>query len=190
MNCEQRLQTTQSVKQPEKSSSVLSALGRKLGKFVQRLKLSNLETILHRHPKIIFLDVDGVLNRGFDVDPNNEIERKRCLYLAYLVYRTNAKIVVHSSWKYNKGMLAKLRSALKECGLHIYDVTPTILGEKCGRVNEIRQWMSEHTFDEKHWVVLDDWVKPFSGKNHSTLTGQLIWANGILLFDQNPLSGG
>ena len=121
------------------------------------MKLSNLETTLHRHPKIIFLDVDGVLNRGFDVDPNNEIERKRCLYLAYLVYRTHAKIVVHSSWKYDKRMLSKLRRALKEYGLHIYDVTPTILGEGCGRVNEIKQWMSEHTFDEKHWVMLDDW---------------------------------
>ena len=141
---------------------------------MQRLKLSNLETILHRHPKIIFLDVDGVLNRGFDVDPNNEIERKRCLYLAYLVYRTNAKIVVHSSWKYNKGMLAKLRSALKECGLHIYDVTPTILGEKCGRVNEIRQWMSEHTFDEKHWVVLDDWDYKKDFGEHFVMT----WSDG------------
>ena len=124
---------------------------------MQHLKPSNLATTLHRHPKIIFLDVDGVLNRGFDVDPNNEIERKRCLYLAYLVYKTHAKIVVHSSWKYHKDMLNKLKKELRKYGLHIYDITPTIYGKNSGRANEIKEWMKTHSFDTTKWVVLDDW---------------------------------
>ena len=141
---------------------------------MQHLKPSNLATTLHRHPKIIFLDVDGVLNRGFDVDQNNEIERKRCLYLAYLVYKTKAKIVVHSSWKYHKSMLNKLKKELRKYGLHIYDVTPTIYGKRAGRANEICDWMETHSFDRKHWVVLDDWDYSLVFKDHMVRT----WSDG------------
>ena len=120
-------------------------------------KPSNSATIQEPLPKIIFLDVDGVLNSAFDVTVENQFDDKMVDWLVYLVNESGAKIVVHSSWKYHKDSLKKLTDRLAQSGLETFDVTPTIFGPNCGRVNEIKQWLNEHPHDPERWVMLDDW---------------------------------
>lgn len=121
-------------------------------KSVLHLKQNNSTTTPPKPPKIIFLDVDGVLNRAF---AGNEDFDEKCLEIFKdLVVSTGAKIVVHSSWKYSPEMLEKLRLKLAEYELEIYDVTPDF---KMDRDVEILQWMKDHNFDKEHWVMLDDW---------------------------------
>ena len=113
-----------------------------------------------KQSKIIFLDVDGVLNSAFDVDPNEEIVPKHVKILKQIVDETGAEIVVHSSWKYAPEMLEKLSCALAEFDLCIRDIAPNILKGEIGREYEILQWLREHFSNpekECNYVVLDDW---------------------------------
>ena len=124
------------------------------------LRPKNSETIQPTHPRYIFLDVDGVLNKAFDVKLDEEIEPQKVEFLKQIVDKTGAKIVVHSSWKYHEFMLNKLRDALKKFGIKIHDVTPTIYGPKHSRENEILQYIKEILGSSEYeltYVVLDDW---------------------------------
>ena len=109
--------------------------------------------------KVIFLDVDGVLNKAFDVDPMNQIEADKAQFLKQIVDRTGAKIVVSSSWKYHQFMLDILTKELDKFGLEIYDKTPNLNGLKDRHI-EILEWLKSHFKDpesECKYVVLDDW---------------------------------
>lgn len=50
--------------------------------------------------KIIFLDVDGVLNcRDYINDETNDIDPLKVQMIADLCDKTNAKVVITSSWR-------------------------------------------------------------------------------------------
>lgn len=50
--------------------------------------------------KIIFLDVDGVLNyRDYINDATNDIDPSKVQMIADLCDKTNAKVVITSSWR-------------------------------------------------------------------------------------------
>ena len=51
--------------------------------------------------KIIFLDIDGVLNTSYSRQKNVAIDEFRLVYLAEIVKRTKSKIVLTSTWRYN-----------------------------------------------------------------------------------------
>ncbi len=115
------------------------------------------------HP-IIFLDVDGVLvtTRGltdeFEVDDPSlvhhplgkfaPIERALALNLVQLVSRTQARIVISSTWRAQVGgedMQAFLEEALRKCGLQdgiIVGGTPRL--NSLGRGAEICAWLDAH----------------------------------------------
>lgn len=79
------------------------------------------------HNKIIFLDVDGVINI-----PNYLKFDERCLEnLRLIVKQTGAKIIVSSSWR--TGSLIKTKETLVEGGFP-EDLLPFIIGET------IRKW--------------------------------------------------
>ena len=130
--------------------------------------------------KVIFLDIDGVLNADDDfggrskpnpyVTANNGnvycgISISKVRNLKYIVDKTNAKIVLVSSWKYDYIEYLKyhlnrvgkyLRNKLKRFDLEIYDTTIKYdfsHGENRGY--EISQWLVDHPEVTK-WVVLDD----------------------------------
>ena len=131
--------------------------------------------------KIIFLDVDGVLNSIDDLmeyrEKNNikgsilydDIADKRVELLKQIVENSNAKIVISSSWRmgwirngkpkeYNKeSLLYKLHTKLKEFGLSFIDVTPYLWDEniRYRRGDEIKSWLDSHP-DVTHFVILDD----------------------------------
>ena len=102
--------------------------------------------------KIIFLDIDGVLNNTQTKNPRNFpyivgpelVER-----LKHLVAVTGAQIVLSSTWRYDPvGLLAA-----KHYGIPFIDATPD-LPEKPRR-DEIAQWIHVHPGVER-FIVIDD----------------------------------
>ncbi len=62
--------------------------------------------------KIIFLDIDGVLNSDFWNDAHQRelsdgtlIDMDKVVLLGELVKKTNAKVVLHSGWKFWAGWI-------------------------------------------------------------------------------------
>lgn len=104
--------------------------------------------------KIIFLDIDGVLNvycQGRD--------KYGCLFhkhfednLKYIIMKTNAKIIISSSWR--TAGLEKMRSMWHDRKLpgEIIDITP--YDESRHRGKEIQMWLNNHSILK--YVIIDD----------------------------------
>lgn len=126
--------------------------------------------------KVIFLDVDGVLNSENDLRiyrKKNEItgcilydvvEDRPLKLLKEIVEKTSARIVVSSSWRigcersgrqsiFGKELYEKLEKRLKDYGMEIYDITPS-LGTGTQRGDEIREWLSKNQVE--NFIILDD----------------------------------
>jgi hypothetical protein len=104
--------------------------------------------------KIIFLDVDGVLNNfgliaryGFDYIDDGCVS-----LLSQVVKTTGAEIVLSSSWRLEESNLSLVRAALGRSGLKIKDCTPFL---RMARIQEIKQWIKDHPEVTK-FVILDD----------------------------------
>ena len=124
--------------------------------------------------KIIFLDIDGVLNSFATFrDIYNEynltgirrvaIDLDKVLLLKEIVDNTGALIVLSSSWrafgKMKHGKLVTknqnlhdLIEILNNNGLSIYDITPK--SRSGNRELEIRKWMENKDIDD--FIVIDD----------------------------------
>jgi len=111
--------------------------------------------------KVIFLDFDGVLNSWawWDRQPKHTRDQHRFLLdpaavglLNQLVMRTDAHVVISSSWRLNKEM--RPASTLCVCGFTgvILGQTPYLAGP---RGHEISAWLEEHSSVET-FVILDD----------------------------------
>ena len=95
--------------------------------------------------KVIFLDVDGVLNSYLDrmsydlcTDSHFEILKK-------IVDATDAKIVLSSSWRIIRKMSAIVERRLKDFGMEIYSRTPQLdFIERTCRGDEIRAWLEKY----------------------------------------------
>ena len=109
--------------------------------------------------KIIFLDLDGVLNNWYHPDL---IDPKNVLVLKKIIKLTNAKIVLTTSNKYPfqrekikniKGSyLEKYIKILQNNGLSIYDLTPYV---EENRSLEIKAYLkSNHNITD--FVIIDD----------------------------------
>lgn len=128
--------------------------------------------------KVLFLDIDGVLNSVFWNDSHQReisdgilIEEEKIGLLAGLVKKTGAKIVLHSGWR--TWFDSELRPLRKEAerlqellgkeGLRLDGVTPDLTTEEIRRTKkfslvkaeEILLWLKSHD-DVTEWVVLDD----------------------------------
>ena len=126
--------------------------------------------------KILFLDIDGVLNPqwwerkkpsdkyGVPFDP------KTVACLEKIIAETGANIVISSSWK-NMG-LSVVQDMWRERGLpgKVIDITPDYLSESllCSELNndyvlyergcEIKGWLFLHKDKISHYVIVDDMV--------------------------------
>lgn len=127
--------------------------------------------------KIIFLDIDGVLNSQLFYTEKRQVDRhkekefgsdidERCVdYLNVLIKNTRAKVVISSTWR---------ASGLEYCKQHleasgfkgeIVGLTPHLRHEGCVRGNEIYHWINENSdmlygkpygSDFKDYVIFDD----------------------------------
>lgn len=112
--------------------------------------------------KIIFLDIDGVLNsdeffkkRGQNEKVNklphplDEFDPDCVERLNKIVEETKAKIVISSDWRFTLG----IENIFKEIGFKykIYGKTPYRFGL---RHEEIHEWLDNHKVD--NYVILDD----------------------------------
>lgn len=128
--------------------------------------------------KVLFLDIDGVLNSSFwndshqrEISDGTLIEDEKIRLLAGLVKRTGAKIILHSGWrtwfdaeiKPLRREAERLLELLKKEGLRLNGVTPDLTTEEIRKTKkfslvkaeEILLWIRAHE-DVTDWVVLDD----------------------------------
>lgn len=125
--------------------------------------------------KVIFLDVDGVLNSEveFREAANKGIKTSAIIgdehlkLLKHIVNVTGARIVVSSTWRLGvtrtpngvfrgDSYFEKLKDDLKRFDIEILDVTPNLNGE---RGDEIKRWISNYEKDHpklESFVILDD----------------------------------
>lgn len=134
--------------------------------------------------RIIFLDIDGVINNTDWMEDLYKMGKKltggngskKSFYgemlnpemienLNYLVRTTEAKVVISSTWRH--GMEVKdIQEMFAEKGFkgEIIDFTPCLRGQDCLRGNEILRWVKDNeqllgvrsysNFNE--YVILDD----------------------------------
>lgn len=117
--------------------------------------------------KVIFLDVDGVLNGGIadSYAPSGcvGVDINKVMLLKHIINATGADIVLSSSWKQefpDEGFTTEdgiyLVERLAEYSVEIYDIT--VPGKATAyRGGEIQSWLSRHP-EISGWVVLDDEV--------------------------------
>lgn len=119
--------------------------------------------------KLLFLDVDGVLN-NFEV-VNNIIRKAaplgetQLLLLKKLVTETNCQIVLSSSWRLQKEYQVFLRAAFEEHGIPVWiGITPHL---KTGRrADDILNWIQSNVTVPAVVVALDDSEDIDIGDNH------------------------
>lgn len=105
--------------------------------------------------KVLFLDVDGVLNYynpNIDHYDNSWICQDRLKLLAQIINKTGAKIVVSSTWRLYPKHLSILESHLRTLNLKITGVTKLISGAE--RAEEIEEWITQN--DVEKFVIVDD----------------------------------
>ena len=126
--------------------------------------------------KVIFLDIDGVLNEeksrsrccGY-----KGIDDKKVENLAKIVKQTNAELVLISTWKddwrktdkAHQGMMANyLDRKMKKQGLCIYDKTESVdkaSGFHLSRGEGVLQYLRKNSV--KSFVILDDYQFDYDG---------------------------
>ncbi|MDO4556435.1 MAG: HAD domain-containing protein [Lachnospiraceae bacterium] len=110
--------------------------------------------------KVIFLDVDGVLNYDCSTEDLDDF----CLAeLKKIVLETKAKLVLTSSWKFyflrddDNATKRYMTERLAEYNLALYDIAPDLGSGR--RADEIKLWLKEHpSFGS--YVILDDCFFP------------------------------
>ena len=128
--------------------------------------------------RVIFLDIDGVLNSNFwneshqrEISDGRLIDGEKVRLLAALVERTEAELILHSGWRFwfDEELeplcpeATNLAELLAGEGLEIAGVTPDLTTDEIRRTkkfslvkaDEILLWLEEHP-DVTGWVVLDD----------------------------------
>ncbi len=124
--------------------------------------------------KIIFLDVDGVLNSNVLWDehkrlyeltgnqrkfPEDDIDHDACVLLKLIVSKTNAKVVISSTWRFN--YYDFLVQHLKKYDIDVIGKTGRGCSE-CVRGNAILTWLKDNKelvgdyWVYKNYVILDD----------------------------------
>lgn len=123
--------------------------------------------------KVIFLDIDGVLNhedyyrwryeeitinhRDF-VHPYSEFSPDSIKQLNRILKETGAEIILSSTWRFDE--MDKLQKLFKEVGIErpITDITPdlyNVFNSHCCRGKEIEKFLNEHPEIDRY-VILDD----------------------------------
>src|SRR5712671_3965140 len=103
--------------------------------------------------KVIFLDIDGVLNCEKTPNPRKfpyVVDRKLLTRLKTLLERTGAKVVLSSSWRLDPiGLFAA-----KHWGVPFIDVCPDM--PKRSRRDEVLTWIAHHPKVTRYAIIDDE----------------------------------
>ena len=142
--------------------------------------------------KLIFLDIDGVLNTGRSVEYDNKFGRKfidemnldneALSNLRALIDVTGAELVLSSTWRLavgsNSSAFSNIELKLSEYGMAISDITTR---RTLGREREIMSYLLRHPFSR--YVILDD-----QELNSKVLSNHLVLCDSRTGFDADALS--
>lgn len=147
--------------------------------------------------KVIFLDIDGVLNSNFwndthqrEISDGTLVDEEKVMLLGQLIRNTNAKVVLHSGWKFwfdseikpLRKEAERLICILAKEGIKVDGVTPDHTTEEIRKskkfslvkASEIFAWVSQYDNIEK-WIVIDDLdLHNEEIRNHQILTDASI----------------
>lgn len=117
--------------------------------------------------KVLFLDIDGVLNsRRYDRvrDPATQgnIDETRLPLLCRILSETGAVLVLSSSWRQywdpdptrRAPAWKAVGDSLDRYGVTVFDRTPDYAGDN--RDREIRDWLEAHRSEVESFAILDD----------------------------------
>jgi hypothetical protein len=114
--------------------------------------------------RIVFLDIDGVLNScgsAWRAGNRESFLPSACAALARLLDASDAKIVITSSWR--EDVADRIPFAFQANGLSCYinriiGHTPMIpeAPDATRRADEIDVWLAQHAGQVCSWVILDD----------------------------------
>lgn len=132
--------------------------------------------------KVIFLDIDGVLNCRTTHNPKNLpyiIDRTLLRRLNSVLRRTKAKVVLTSSWRYDEVG----RYAARRYGLRFIGWTPDLPHK--ARRDEIRRWLKSHPGTKRYAIIDDeddelDSLPLFQPSSATGLTREI--ANGVVAY--------
>jgi len=119
--------------------------------------------------KVLFLDIDGVLNsraydRKRDWNEQTDIDETRLPLIKEIVDSTGAKIVLSSTWRqhWDKDINrcdedgVYINKTFAKFGLSIFDKTPD-LGITALRRDEISKWLEDTDEAIESFVIIDDY---------------------------------
>lgn len=104
--------------------------------------------------KVLFLDIDGVINKRENYNPaikNNlyPIDSYCALLVGRIQLQTGCKVVLSSSWRHHP----EGRQNVSERVTELLDITPTL--DKY-RGDEIQAWLDQHPEVDKYAILDDD----------------------------------
>ncbi len=114
--------------------------------------------------KIVFLDIDGVLNKNGHAASTPQLNGKHLSLLAEVVKKHNLKIVLSSSWRVAKNKTFLIGNSTEnpydiivdsfsKFDIEIYDITP--IGKTRGE--EIETWLLTTDLNNVEYAILDDY---------------------------------
>lgn len=136
--------------------------------------------------KVVFLDIDGVLN-GYNwcnslignictkIKPLRALYHKwdlfgvrtlKVLKLKYLLYKTGARVVLSSSWRFmwetndTNPRILSLKNKFKFFNIEVIGITPK--SSTGHRGNEIKKWFSCNNYKVDNFIILDDEISDLS----------------------------
>lgn len=128
--------------------------------------------------KVIFLDIDGVLNsdeyidsiKGKEMTAENEIDMEKVRLLEQAINQTGARVVLTASGRYAQ-VGRYLRKVLSQMAIFT-DATPYMNNI---RGLEIKEWLSQNN-DVEDFVILDDEI--FESYDEELLSKLIKISNG------------
>lgn len=107
--------------------------------------------------KVIFLDVDGVINCQYTVQRHGSfigIDPYMAILVDRIIQATGAKVVLSSTWRLDE----RSREEVKRY-VDFIDVTPDLSDQFKGecRWQEVQAWLKGHPEVERYAVIDDNW---------------------------------
>ena len=113
---------------------------------------------------VLFLDVDGVLNRCGQ--SGHGLESDKVALLKEIIDATGCEVVLSSTWRKHGHLLRRIHKMMEDMGRELHSITPVLDSQSSGawgspvwisprRGQEITQWIRENGTPNR-FVILDD----------------------------------